>query len=193
MTLQDIIDNIDKSSSEEWQDLEQLAKEFDIFDYVGDYDLKVKSYFYETWYCTDTWVGGRIYFYDDEPICVSYQQGRKCGEKFSWLNQEAFDKTHKYILSLIEDNNQLRPTIITNDELTNEDVYGNGYHIEFASQFTKKIDKVILKETLMPVKIIDTYHKNTIGKKLLIEDVEGNTKVVGTDEVTIPYLLEPLF
>ena len=78
MKLKEVIEKIDKSkANEHWVDLQKIASEVGINDYVYDSEERIKSYFYISWLCTDTHVGAKIYFLDDEAVCVSYQSARK--------------------------------------------------------------------------------------------------------------------
>ena len=103
MKLIDIINKIDTSKKDSWVSLQNIAKQVGIYDYCDGQDSKLQSYFYRKWYCTDTYVGGRVYFLDDLPICVSFQTGRKSDEIFRWISKDAFNWTRTYLLTLVEE------------------------------------------------------------------------------------------
>ena len=88
---------------------------------------RIQSYYLSHWYCTDTWVGMKVYFFDDEPICVSYQPARKDDEEFSWISKESFNKVKDFYISLYRDKNNI-------DLINLEEEYGEGYNIEYSEQ-----------------------------------------------------------
>ena len=105
MTIREAFNNFiqDKSSfkQEQWVDLTDLGSEFQIYDYLeqDENNPKFTVYFLHSWYCTDRWVGYRVWLLEGEPIAITYQRGRKYDEEFSWLPY-MFDKTHNAILEL---------------------------------------------------------------------------------------------
>src|ERR1035437_3625894 len=102
MKIKEVIENVDLSNYEKWKSLEEISKEFYIYENLSDENERLKSVFYQKWVCTDTHVGGRIYFLDNEAVCLSFQPFRKSDETFYWISKETFEKTHKYLLSLTE-------------------------------------------------------------------------------------------
>jgi hypothetical protein len=105
MTIREVFDKFlkDKSSfkQEPWVELSDICSCFEIYDYVqqDDDNPRFTVYFLHSWYCTDSWVGYRVWLLDGEPIAITYQCGRKYDEEFSWL-PNGFDKAHKVILEL---------------------------------------------------------------------------------------------
>jgi len=84
-----------------WVDINDLAVEFGINDtFYGSQD-RLTCRFFQVWQCTDTWVGGRVYFLDGEPVCISFQSARKSDENFQWISRELADKVRNYILGLV--------------------------------------------------------------------------------------------
>lgn len=73
---------------------------------INEYDLDLSkntclySQFIISWYCTDTWVGVRAFYLNNELVCVAYQTGRKDGSAFHWVSQETKTKTRDYLNSL---------------------------------------------------------------------------------------------
>lgn len=63
--------------------------------------LRLKAYWLESWYDTDTWVGVKAYELDRELVCISRRKGRKYPEEFTFVDairkQDLFD----YLLSLV--------------------------------------------------------------------------------------------
>lgn len=129
MKLIDIAKYIDKSKKNEcFIDFDSLAEELGIhyYGYV-EQNPRLKAYWVENWYCTDSWVGGRMYFFDGEPVAYSYQQGRKCDEQFAWFSQEAAEKVRDFVQALTKEELQVNICDL------NEDI-GNSYKVEFSCQ-----------------------------------------------------------
>lgn len=108
MKIKDIINTVDKSeSNSDWVDLESIAYEFDIHDaYNGDYEkfqTRMKSYWFVSWICTDTRVGGRVYFLDDIPVAVSFQPARKSDENIEWICKDYALKVKNFVIECCED------------------------------------------------------------------------------------------
>lgn len=109
MLLKDLIETLNKSDSNKFDvdvyDLEAiLSDEFGIntsLDY-NKTNNRVTCYWLLPWYCTDTWVGFRVYFLDDRILAMSYQSARKNDETFTFANKEVKQELKNYIISLIE-------------------------------------------------------------------------------------------
>jgi hypothetical protein len=94
MKIKDIIETVDKSKENYcWPDIEDFMSELDVSSYgSADYNKfqsRVSGYWFVSWVCTDTRVGGRVYFMDDQPVAISYQEGRKCEEVFEFISVES--------------------------------------------------------------------------------------------------------
>jgi hypothetical protein len=97
-TIQYYLNNLVKSAeNSDYIRLEKIAREVGIsyFDYEDFPELK--CYFGYSWICTDTKVGLRFYFLDDELVCVSLQLGRKSNEEFEWVSKETYLKVKKLV------------------------------------------------------------------------------------------------
>lgn len=129
MKIIDIAKNLDKSRKNEcYIDFDALAEELGIHNYgYVEQDPRLKAYWVETWYCTDSWVGGRMYFFDDEPVAYSYQTGRKNDEVFHWFSQEAAEKVQAFVRELTKEELQVNICDV------NEDI-GDTYKINYAAQ-----------------------------------------------------------
>lgn len=126
--MMDIARNIDKSEkNESYVDLEVLQQELELPVYGYAKQDRLKAYWVDNWYCTDSWVGGRLYFFDDEPVAYSYQQGRKWPEKFAWFSREAAEKVRDFVQNLHKV--ELRVDLLD----LNKDV-GNSYKLEYNDQ-----------------------------------------------------------
>jgi len=116
MKLIDIANRIDKSPKNESQvDTMEFSSELNYeFDYVNQ--DRLKAYWIANWYCTDSYVGYRMYFLDDEPVAVSLQPGRKSNETFEWFSKEMALRVRDYLISLMSDEILNPERAIYNDE-----------------------------------------------------------------------------
>jgi len=132
-----IIESIDTSKMETdyvyFYDM--CENEFQIYEYLeqpkGNNRLTYCNY--NTWICTDTEVGIRVWYFDNEPVCISWKPYRKSDETFGWLSKEKFDIVRNYALSLRDENFDY---IIVDDETINNVVK------EFNSIEYKKFEKL---------------------------------------------------
>jgi len=195
MKLIDIILNVDRSNTDDrigsnaYTDLTEIANAFDIYDYLDGNNSRITSAFYSKWLCTDSYVGGRVYFLDDTIIAISYQGGRKSSEKFKWVSKALFEQTHSYLLSLLRnDIGDFNFDLISGDDYELE--MNAGYHIEFSKQILT--DNVILAKKGSPVKIIDRLDaKNGItSREIKVKLETGEEQIVSTNDILVPYLLQ---
>lgn len=127
MKLIDIANKINKSKeNEDWVDISVIGEEFglNIYSYGNNEKDRLKSYWIGNWYCTDSWVGYKMYFFDGEPVGISSQIGRKCNEEFEWFSNELALKVMNYIISLSVDEISFSLCDINDD-------IGDGYKISF--------------------------------------------------------------
>lgn len=111
MKLRDVIENIDKSESNEANiDLDDIYSVLlNIFDYDWDVNQKIekekrlKSYWMHVWYCTDTWVGSKVYIFDDIPVLVSSQTARKSDNNIDIIKCDKFNELITYLQSFIRE------------------------------------------------------------------------------------------
>jgi hypothetical protein len=188
MKISDIIKNVDRSDKNSdqvsWDDLMTV---FELINYGWCETPKIKCYRYACWQCTDTWVGGKVYFYEDEAFAVSWQPYRKSDEDFKFISREMFEKVRKYIQDLMIDNDEIKIDLVDLDE-----EIGDGYQVEYSSQFLTK--DVIFIPTNEDVKVSKTWgyynekdHKK--WKKVEIEKSDGTKEIVDLSDILIPYNL----
>ena len=177
MKIIEIAQKLDKSNeNEEWINTEELGRQFGIdVPYVKQ--DRLKSFWVGNWYCTDTYVGYRMYFFDDEPVAFSVQNGRKSNEDFEWFSLESATKVRDYLLTLITKEVELHVTICD----VNEEI-GDSFKIAYNSQIlnTENVtfngEKVTLLERIKNKPYdIDTIHK--------IQLPSGETKEVEIEEL----------
>lgn len=174
MRLIDIAKNIDKSENNEcWVELEVLQQELELPQYGYAEQERLKAYWVDNWYCTDSWVGGRIYFFDDEPVAYSYQKGRKCSEEFAWFSQEAAEKVRSFVQGLHQD--KLRVSICN----VNEDI-GDSYKLSYASQV---LDWNKARYHGEPVLFAGVY--NPTGKPHFLDDDRVQIQRTGSENILV--------
>jgi hypothetical protein len=138
-TLRELIKNInfDNKQMETHPDWEELSKVFDIYELYWSDDTRLRAFFIETWHCTDSWVGMRAYFLDEEFVAISTQTARKSDEDFSFASKSAAEKVENYLRSLVKENRE-EPVydIIEDSELDKE--ISPTYKIEYNTQILHK-------------------------------------------------------
>lgn len=190
MKLRTIIENLDKSEANTedqyvW-DLYELFQELDL-DFNSDnidYDgvlSELKCYWIGKSYCTDTYVGYRAYFLNEELVFCTRQDGRKCSEVFYWVSKEAQSKTRAFLLTLYV-NYEFSPT---GQILDLEQDYGTGLDIQYTSQILGK--KVIYKGFTCDV--VDTREPNPDCNYFHLVRIvyAGKEIVVKADELMLPW------
>lgn len=152
MKLKDIINNLDKSESNECRsiqwNLETLVQECNLSSWSvqqEDDNIRLRSYWVSNHYCTDTYVGYRAYFLDDVFVCLSYQSARKSDETFEWVSKEALENVRSFIISLQEEDELSLPK----EYLDMEEEFGEGYPIQYTGQMLRR--EVLYKGKLVDV------------------------------------------
>lgn len=190
MKIKDIIKNIDKSEENRdlWNDCRPLSDALGFEDDFYDSDVldaRFKVYWLEKWLCTDSHVGTRVYFFDDEPVAVTVQNARKDDERVFWTSKEAADKVHDFLLSLQKEE-ELNITICDMDE----DI-GDSYKIEFNSQV---LDWSTARYKGSPIEVIERIKKDPdygIDRELKIRVQDtGEELIVNIKELDFLYHLE---
>lgn len=186
MKLREIIEKLDKSEkNSSWIDINELANsEFDIFSWVSKEPDKLKAYYFLKWYCTDSYVGGRVYFLDDKPIAITWQGGRKASQDFQWISKEVFKETRDYILTLTEEDIK-----IENIDLVDLDTeYNDGYPVEYSSQLLT--NKLIYKSTGEYIDVIEKYDgmdKIKDWGNVKVQFKSGTNSLISMKEILVPY------
>lgn len=185
MTNKEIFENVNKvESNEEWIDIEKILNDMDIGYYGYDHkpNTKIKSYWVSVWMCTDTYVGLRAYFFEDEPLALSYQPYRKSDEKFYYVSKKMYDRLKTYVLFLIEDEDEYSFNLLDMDENI-----GDGYSIDYSNNLIRGLHKHA-RFNGYKVKIIGNANpKDYISQKLIIEK-DGNESVVNIQDLEFPYI-----
>lgn len=102
MNAQEILKTIDTSKMERtYVDFyEMCEREFEIYEHLQQKEQRLTYCYYHTWQCTDTFVGIRVWYLDDKPVCISFKPYRKYYEKFYWLDNSSYEEVFRYALSL---------------------------------------------------------------------------------------------
>ena len=191
MKIKEILTKVNKSKQfEDDIDVINLCENVFNINYYNlsfdDYQTRLKSYFIGNWLCTDSWVGYKVYFFDDEPVAVSSQLGRKMTEEIEWVSKENYLKVKNYLLSFQNDDSE-------NITLANlEEDIDNGYKIEYSGQLFNYHYEIPLYNN-EPVKIIELKQppKNTydIEKEVKIKFQDDSEKWVNIKDLIFPYNL----
>ena len=140
MDIKEIIESIDTSKIKRQgvSFYEMCESEFEIYEYLEQpKDQERLTYcYYHRWICTDTEVGIRVWYFDNDPVCISWQPYRKSNEIFGWLSKEDFEKVRNYANSL--KTIDFDPNIINNETIKN--ITQSFNQIEF-----KKFEKLNIK------------------------------------------------
>lgn len=142
-------------------------------------------FFIKKWYCTDSYVGIRAYFLDDEFLAISNQIGRKMDEDFSFVSESLANKLKIYLESLVFQENQFKLDIIDENFLDEE--IPSTYKIEYNSQ-------ILHKEGFLngeKVKIIKSVYpwtdKNNYFHTVQIELPNGKKQKIDCRELDFEY------
>jgi len=130
MKIRDIVTKVDKSEvNKSYVSFCKLAEEMQLGypDIDQEEHERLTSYFIGSWYCTDSCVGYKVYFFDDKPVAFSSQTGRKMTECIEWLSTEAYLEVKKYIITFINDDDDVFLADL-------DEEIGETYKIEFNGQ-----------------------------------------------------------
>lgn len=176
MKISDLISKIDKNNKYSYDDpaYETLANLFNIYNFYNyPYEKSIlTSYWIKTHLCTDSYVGWKAYYLNDEFVAVSSRVGRKYDEEFEFVSIEAAKKVKDYLLTLVEAES------FNVDIIDQEQEYPNTYNVEFQggllSQFHKKGEYNNEEvEIITTYKGYDTFHdveiKHSNGKKEIVD------------------------
>lgn len=176
-TLRKLVSEIDFNNEKlkTYPSWESLSNQLNISDLYWSNDTRLTCYFIKLHYCTDTVVGTRAYFLDNELVCISTQAARKSSELFSFVSEEIAFKVRDYLLSLTEPNG-FKIDIIEGFDQEIPDTYNIYYN-------TQILHKTALLDG-EPVEIIKTNFENegfnspNYFHSVLIRNENGEDKIV---------------
>jgi hypothetical protein len=184
MKLIDALLNVNKIDSYYNIDVNELCSYVDINYYDIDYDklnARLKAYWVSKHLCTDTWVGTKAMYLDDELIGMSTQSARKSPIEYSFISLEKYLKLKDFLLSLVA------PSESDIDIISDEDLQldiGDTYHVQFSNQILSKNGYYMGKQVKY-LRQVDP--KDYISRTIVVEDDEGNEIIINCNEFEIPY------
>lgn len=183
MKLIDVIDRIDKSPQNEcYINLDDIAEqEFNLcLREIPEQD-RLKAYWISKLYDTSgEYVGNKIYFLDDEPICFSTQKYSGRDEVFQWFSEESLSKLGEYIFYLTMKEREY--TIRTIDDIE----LGNGYKLKYTSEIPPDSKALLNGEAVTIVdKMITSRYK--VNSNLKIRLANGDEQIVHISELDFQY------
>ena len=194
MTLRELLSKIVKSDkNEDSLDLSNLFNDLYPNDEI-DYDLcckldlelnkRLKSYWVKVWYCTDTYVGYKAYFLDNELVCTSYQSGRKDSLDFEYVSQETTLKLKNFLSVLIKVKKDIEYFTMDMDAVIPDTYELSGY--EIILEFHKK---AMYKPTNEYVSLISLQKRegSYCQEDVVIQFSNGEQKVVESDNLLFDY------
>ena len=182
MLIKDIINKIDKNHKVNCIDFYSFCEnQFELYLTSDDDSERFTAYWIASWNCTDSSVGYKVYFFDDKPVAISSQFGRKLDEDVEWLSKEDHNNVLNYAKTLIEE--ECKDDFIIAD--LNQDL-GDTYKIRFCSQLFNYHMKLPYFNG-EKVEIIEKLKLNVISREVLIKFVDGKTLIVEIDELDFPY------
>lgn len=123
LNINEIIKKIDTSKMERngVSFYEMCESEFEIYDWFvqPNGNERLTYCYYHKWICTDTEVGIRVWYFDNEPVCISWKPYRKSKEEFGWISKEKFNDVKKYTISLLKKNDDDFKVNIIDDKTIN--------------------------------------------------------------------------
>lgn len=186
MKLYEAITRLDKVNNSTWIDTNEIGHEFDMYDIPYAEQERLEGFYLSSWLCTDTIVGDIIYFFDDVPVAISSQLGRKYDKVFKWFSLEKAQQVKDYLISLRDDENELNVLVIDTMDYEIHEGYGiefNGNLLELEGRkaYYKNEDVIILERIKNKEWGIDTNLKIERKGEILIVDI---------NDLIFPYHLE---
>jgi hypothetical protein len=81
----------------------RIAEELELYNTLLPEDMQqcpLSCYTLSQWYCTDSYVGIDVYYFQDECALITQQQSRGCSPDYYWASAEMKAKVFTYIDSL---------------------------------------------------------------------------------------------
>lgn len=136
-------------------------------------------------YCTDTWIGLKVYVFDREVVAFSFQKGRKYDKEFIWVSRELYNVTKEFCRSFLE-NPEDEITLISDDVIINDD----GYKLHFASDLIpQRFHQTAMLNAESVVIVGQTNPKDYISHNVNIRHQDGTETVERIDDLIFPYRL----
>lgn len=190
MKIKDVIKNISKEkSNEDWVDIPEFA--WNNFDLNVDYDCimetkqdRLKCYWLYKWYCTDTYVGCKVYFLDSEAVAISTQRGRKYDEEIEWLSEESALKVRDYLISFT-----LKESTTFNICDLEKDI-GDSFKLYFNNEVFIGQEALLEGKGVVIVKCIKEDVNYGLDKKVKVRLLNGEEKIVEVQDLDFKFNLK---
>ena len=195
MKIKEIIKKVDKDDNFKSEvSLHQIAEDMhlnpDNIEYIEQ--DRLTSYYIGNWYCTDFYVGYKVYYFDDVPVAVTLQSGRKSNKNFTWISIESYKKVKEYIISFITYEDDAEDIDLCNME----EEWDSGYIIEYHSQLFKYHLDIPLYNGIN-VKIIEKHKGTGFNEEkqyqpslVKIQHNNGKEEWIELKELIFPYNLK---
>jgi hypothetical protein len=167
------------------------------FEYENDLDYKrvdsqgrLFGAYLVGWYCTDTWVGMRVFVFDREVVAFSMQTARKNDEEFEFVSKEAYDKVKDFIRSFTNEPEDEVPLIDPEEKVLDSEYYKIEYEgqlIRHTFHHTAILDGETV--TVPPKKILIDFKKyHILNNKVNIIHNDGREEEVDVDRLKFPVM-----
>lgn len=126
LKLLDALSKVDRSQPAQYVDSFELVDALSIDSYGAipvAFEERVTSYWLIKWLCTDTWVGLRALYFDDELVGQIWQDARKSSAVITFVSIASAERLRDYLLTANPESKY--PLINPAEEL--EDTYGVAY------------------------------------------------------------------
>ena len=128
MKLKELIERLDRTKSELVDVFNFGYSCFNLGDSYGFAESeRLTASYISSWYCTDSQVGTKVYFFDGKPVAVGHKPYRKSDEDIEWISEELFYTVREYVKSVIEEHDD-KPNI---DLIDLDTEMNDSFKIEF--------------------------------------------------------------
>jgi hypothetical protein len=148
----------------------------------NEQEKRLQTLYLRVWYCTDTWVGTKAYFFDGEFVAVSDQIGRKYQQEFQWVSVQAYKKVKEYLLSLTKEEEDI-PLL---EEADLEQDLGPYYHVNYEEQLLPRIQSYFYQGK--PVEYIRKDLVQDPPSRIVTIQCEGVQSAIPVEHLDIEYL-----
>lgn len=181
MKIIDAIPLVDKSDdNRSYPDHYELCESLNLgwCERPEDFYQLVKGYWLIQWYCTDTYVGLEVIFFDDTPVAVTWQNARKSKKEFYFLSDDKLSVLRNYLFKI--------PDFTMTDSKFFQEEIGDHYNVAYNGQLVDK--KGTYKGE--PVTFVREYNrKNIIDDKIVVKTYNGVELRIPVSQFDIPFHL----
>ena len=184
MTLYEIIEKAKTKKHTEvdvWTMADRLGLDSYNIENVPEVSPITQCYFIQ-WLCTDSYVGGSILFFNEEPVAVTSQQGRKCDLNIEWLSSESYYKVYNYVKSFTKEKHFFDVL----SELDKQAEWGETYSVEFTGQLLPKNKQLFYNNERVEF-LRSGNPKDIIDQTAIIKLSDGSEKKVDVSDLMIEY------